>query len=178
MRSAIQEQKLTCFFKALDENADGRLEKADLDRLATKIAAARNWGPTDANTATIQGRYAALWQSMAPFVEDGHLSLQRFIGFYYAVIAEAGLYDTAVTSLASFLFDILDADADGRVTPAELRLFYGAYGIDPGMAQAMFVRFDKDADGILSKGEVAELVDEFFKSEDPAAPGNWLFGPF
>lgn len=46
-----------------------------------------------------------------------------------------------------------------------------------GAADIAFPRWDRDANGYVSKEEMAEVVREFFHSSDPDAPGNLLFGP-
>ena len=43
-------------------------------------------------------------------------------------------------------------------------------------AAAAFQRLDADGDGRLSRADVIRLTAEFFKSDDPKAAGNALFG--
>ena len=36
---------------------------------------------------------------------------------------------------------------------------------------------DRDGDGYLVREELLQNVEEFYGSDDPGAPGNWLVGP-
>ncbi|MGW3107948.1 hypothetical protein [Streptomyces sp. NPDC001100] len=42
--------------------------------------------------------------------------------------------------------------------------------------QAMFVAFDADGNGYLSRPEFAALWTQFWTSDDPAEPGNLMCG--
>ena len=42
----------------------------------------------------------------------------------------------------------------------------------------LFRRLRKPRHGVLTKVEIARLVDEFYWSEDPQAPGGFMWGPF
>lgn len=45
-------------------------------------------------------------------------------------------------------------------------------------AAAAFRQLDRNRDGYLTTDELIKNAEEFFFSEDPEAPGNWLVGPF
>jgi hypothetical protein len=38
-------------------------------------------------------------------------------------------------------------------------------------------KIDRNYDGLLSKEEFLPLLEEFYYSDDPNAPGNGIFGP-
>jgi Ca2+-binding EF-hand superfamily protein len=60
-----------------------------------------------------------------------------------ALAAERAMVSTELTEAGRGLFGLIDTDADGRLSPRELR----------GMP-ALIDRFDRDTDGLLSAGEV------------------------
>ncbi|MFD5619714.1 hypothetical protein [Streptomyces yangpuensis] len=41
-----------------------------------------------------------------------------------------------------------------------------------------FHRLDRDGDGTVDPAEIDAAVVEFFTSDDPNAPGIWLYKPF
>ncbi|WP_327381618.1 hypothetical protein [Streptomyces sp. NBC_01207] len=70
-------------------------------------------------------------------------------------------------------------DDDGLIGLDEYLLLSQAIGGVP--AQQMkeaFHRLDRDGNGTLDPAEIDAAVVEFFTSDDPNAPGNWLYGPF
>ncbi|NEO66889.1 MAG: calcium-binding protein, partial [Moorea sp. SIO4G2] len=56
--------------------------------------------------------------------------------------------------------------------------FFKAYGIDDSQIEEIFGRFDQNNDGYIDKQEILDLVTEFYYSQDPEAPGNWIFGSY
>ncbi|CCQ60788.1 Calcium-binding EF-hand [Crocosphaera watsonii] len=70
----------------------------------------------------------------------------------------------------------MDFSRDDRVSLDEFKQFYQIYEIDPQEAAQAFVHLDLNQDGYLTKDELTSLFQEFFYSENPQSPGNWLWG--
>ncbi|NER84314.1 MAG: hypothetical protein F6K42_33220 [Leptolyngbya sp. SIO1D8] len=81
-------------------------------------------------------------------------------------------------SLASLIFDAIDADEDGYLDLSEWQRLFQVYGIPVIYAEAAFSRLDQNQDRQFSKSEVLPLVEEFYYSQAPDAPGNFIFGSF
>lgn len=65
-----------------------------------------------------------------------------------------------------------------RVLYTKLGLRRSAWkGFDGGVDE-VFPRLDLDGDGYLSRAEFGELWADFWRGDDPASPGQWVFGPF
>jgi Ca2+-binding EF-hand superfamily protein len=73
---------------------------------------------------------------------------------------------------------MVDIDGNGRISPQEYALFLKAYNVDERLFDDIFRHLDLNGDGYLSRDEIFKLVREFYLSDDPQAPGNWLVGPF
>ena len=60
-----------------------------------------------------------------------------------------------------------------------MKTYYRCYRItdETRMAEAI-LHTDLDGDGYITHDELVRLFDEFYRSSDPDAPGNWLFGPW
>ena len=56
--------------------------------------------------------------------------------------------------------------------------FYGVFGLGSNLARSVFVELDANSDGVISREELLEISRQFYRSDDPASPGNLLFGPF
>ncbi|MFF9089943.1 EF-hand domain-containing protein [Streptomyces sp. NPDC014991] len=82
-----------------------------------------------------------------------------------------------VAVTAETVFDAVDENGDGRISPAEHRRLVDTWhGEDVDIAD-VFDHLDHDGDGYLSRPEFTELWTQFWISDDPAEPGNRLCGP-
>jgi Ca2+-binding EF-hand superfamily protein len=81
-------------------------------------------------------------------------------------------------STAQNLMNWQDKDKDGRVSWTEFLGSAVIFGQTPAEAEEAFRHLDRDADGYLNTDEWLRNTEEFFMSDDPKAPGNWLLGPF
>ena len=71
---------------------------------------------------------------------------------------------------------VFDTDHNGYISLNEyLDLFIGLR-IEVRFAPMSFAKLDLNQDGQISKNELVKSVEEFLKSNDPSASGNWLFG--
>ena len=69
-------------------------------------------------------------------------------------------------------------DGDGVIGKDEYRQYLTSSKIDPSVADETFAKLDTDGDGHLTRDEWEQLFLDFFLSDDPDAPGSWLWGPF
>lgn len=71
-----------------------------------------------------------------------------------------------------------DRDGDQRLSADEFVKLEWCYGATEETARVIFQHLDRDEDGYLTIEECRQDAEEFYRSDDPAAPGNWLFGPY
>jgi hypothetical protein len=64
------------------------------------------------------------------------------------------------------------------IIAAEYTAYLTAWGTAATEIAETFHQLDRDNDGYLMADELRQNAEEFFFSEDPAARGNWLVGPF
>jgi Ca2+-binding EF-hand superfamily protein len=83
-----------------------------------------------------------------------------------------------VTYLFEAIFDTIDLDGDGQITPEEYRLFFEAWGVDTALADAAFTQMDFNADGRLARSTFLQYGSNFYINDEPDVPGNYLFGPY
>jgi Ca2+-binding EF-hand superfamily protein len=76
------------------------------------------------------------------------------------------------------IFDIIDQDGDGQITLPNYRRYFEAWGLDETLAELAFAKLDLSGDGHLSRHAFIQLCTNFYISDDPNVPGNWLFGPY
>lgn len=178
MLTDLQKKKITRLFNVVDSDRNGVLEKSDIERVSTNLCEGRGWKSGEQKWEALKARYAFTWQQVQPFADKDKVSLEKFIEYHDKMLNIPGAYDATVKAMTDFIFDALDSDGDGKITLAENKAFYKAYGIDEKEADKVFPKLDLNADGHISRAELTDLVTQFFFGSDPEAPGNWLFGQF
>jgi Ca2+-binding EF-hand superfamily protein len=172
MLSDLRRRKFTLYFQALDENRNGVLELRDVRALVDNLAAIRGISRgSPAHTSLAQGY-------LRVFSTNSRLNLEEFLDVCDALMHPSPALDEAMVESSDILFDIIDADGDGRLNLDEYTSFLRAHHLPEDGAAATFRRLDLDGDGYVTRAEYHALARDFFFGEDPGATGNWLWGQF
>ncbi len=86
-----------------------------------------------------------------------------------------------IKETARIWFNIVDADGNGEISLAEYKDILVAWGGKEKEKEAAscFEKLDLNGDGIISKDEFVKNLKEYWLSNDPEVPGNYLYGhPF
>jgi len=179
MLNPFQSKKFTHLFSLLDRNGDKFIDKSDLELTVKALAEVRGMKPDAPQLTDLLGRYRALHDAMlvkADANKDGRVSLQEYLDYHQAMIAEESKYKEAITGIAKLFSELLDNNNDGKNDVADYTLFLRAMRIDESNAKTTFARLDKNSDGVLSFVELEELIHEFYFDTADSAPGNLFFG--
>ncbi|MCB9569580.1 MAG: EF-hand domain-containing protein [Myxococcales bacterium] len=175
MLSDLQIRKLTHLFHLHDANGNGFVERTDYERLVGRLLGQREREP--AGIGALREVWRSHWQEVSgggPPQGSARVPLGAWIELWTAIL-EAG-FGARVLGLCEHLFAGMDIDGDGKITADESRQWFEIFGLDPAGADATFAACDLNGDGFITRDEWIQLVDQFFFSDDPAAPGNLLFG--
>jgi Ca2+-binding EF-hand superfamily protein len=170
MASNFQRQKISQVFVAMDTDHDGYLTEGDFRALTARWIALRGDGDHPRLTAVMMGWWATL--------RDAAATDRITLGDVLTIVDQLGLMPVTVTGTAEAMFEAVDENGDGRISPAEYRQLIEAWnGHETDTAEA-FARLDLNHDGYLSLAEFTEHWTEFWAGDNPDAPGSWVFGIF
>ena len=177
MLSDFHKAKLRTHHRALDADGSGAISKADFEKLAENFAKIRGEAAgSDLHTRLLEN-FQLIWTKFwAPHDtdNDGEVTPDEFIAAIDGAV-DAGVRED--TELLPFLFDLIDADGSGSISPAEHRQFFEACSIDGSLAADTFNAIDVDGDGSITKAEFLEAGAKFFFYDEADAPGNIFWGP-
>ncbi|HSL71868.1 MAG TPA: hypothetical protein VK864_16590 [Longimicrobiales bacterium] len=178
MLTEFQKQKLPRLFAVHDLNRDGTINRADFEEYTRRIASTRGWGPESQEYKELLSRFLMFWDELEKTARArgaSQVTVTEWLAHWDAILQTPALYDQ-LAPIGRLVFTILDQDGDGRVTAGEYQAVFTEGGLDSAQAAQAFARLDLDHDGRLMIEEIMTLLEQFFRSEDPAEPGNALFG--
>lgn len=180
MLTTLQKNKLERFFYILDYDRNGYIEKEDFIGTAENLCIL--WGIYEGDRAyeQIMNRYEESWEKFTFYIgiEGDRVNWDHWIKFAEEVIVngDVQMYDRYVEEFVGEIFDNFDKDKDGYISLDEFIDLFVSYHIEVRYSAKSFRKLDINKDGFISRGELIEGVKQYFRSDDPNAPGNWLFG--
>lgn len=182
MLSDLQTNKLERFFYILDFDRNGIIEEADFLAIAENLCVLWGLDEDSAEHAKVMSSFAEDWKQFNFFVNnnDEKANWDHLVEFADKMIVNGDpeLFATYVDGFAGEIFDNFDTDGDGYISLNEFIDLFVAYRIEVRFAAKAFRKIDLNHDDLISRGELISAVKEFFRSDDPDAPGNWLFGNY
>lgn len=179
MLSTLQQKKLTTLFNNLDADNGGTLTEKKIRLVLDKLATSRGIKANSLQYAYLRTILLSLWKkvSLADENSDAKVTLEEWLKYYENLI-KSDTYEKNLQSQCDVLFPLLDENEDGEISKQEYVDLVSAYGVDASWASQNFGQLDLNGDGHISKEEFFTLMDEFFRSDDPQAPGNLFWGSY
>ncbi|MDU0251825.1 EF-hand domain-containing protein [Streptomyces sp. PU10] len=176
MASEFQRTKLQDMFNAFDVNGDGCLEEADFAALTTRWSRLPRVRADGELAVRVEDVLLGWWQHLSEAVDtddDGRIDMDDLL----AMVDRLPAMRDAVAATADTVFDAVDENGDGRISRNEHQRLIDLWHGQRVVTGDVFDRLDQDADGHLSRSEFAALWTQFWISDDPAEPGNYVCGP-
>ena len=179
MLSPLQEQKLTRYFRVYDVDDDGVIGIRDFERVLENLRALHGVGSAATPLGELRAAYLNRWEAMRRSADtdaDGGVDLGEWLAYWDGVLSDDARYDAEIAGLVDRLYALFDTDESGSIEVDEFVNFYAAYGLRAALARHVFEGLDGNGDGAVSRAELAEAAHQFYRSDDPATPGNELYG--
>lgn len=177
MASAFQERKLKGMFAAFDADSDGYLREEDFRALVARWSRLPGVGPGTELRARVEALMMGWWAALLEAGDaggDGAVDMSELL----ALVDKLPAMTADVTATAETVFDAVDTNGDGRISPEEHRRLVETWNGGPVDLTGVFDLLDPNGDGHLGRAEFALLWRQFWTSDDPVEPGNWLCGRF
>jgi Ca2+-binding EF-hand superfamily protein len=171
----LTRRKFAAIFNAIDVNDNGVLDRDDFERIADQYIRHNGWEKDSTQSQDFRQFFLMWWErykTKADVNDDGVVTLDEFVA------ALESFTDDQLAPAEDMIFGRLDPDGDGSISAEEYRLFSTIYRLDVEEADEIFARLDLNGDGRITHDELATLWMQYWRSEDEAAPGNWLFGRY
>lgn len=118
-----------------------------------------------------------IWNSLlkADVDNDNDISINEWYSMWETYAKNPSNELPWQTLYMNFIFDLEDASNDGSIDVDEFSSVYACFGIDIGEAKKAFTHMAKGS-STVTREQFAVLWKEYFITEDPSAPGNFIFG--
>jgi Ca2+-binding EF-hand superfamily protein len=200
MLTELKKRKLKKLFDLYDVDGSGFITEADYEKKAQSQAEVMGYQPGSLQYNIICSQFKTLWKDLQKEIDinnDGEITLEEFLqykdkqlnakeGYRPLWLEQSGTKtaqsyeqsaEDAIIRLTNLIFERLDADGSGEISRKEYKQGFVVQQ-DESLSEGIFSKLDINGDGILSKEEVLQHVRDFFYSDDPEAPGNWLLGSY
>ena len=181
MLTEFQKQKISHYFHTvLDQDRNGILQDNDFMEIGESLCILWRHKPGTPEYQRVMDQCLSSWRMFESHFkgEGGEANLENFLKFFDKLLSPGNeqLYNDYVYKVVGDVFDDFDLNGDGVISINEYVDLFMCYHIKIKYSAKAFLKLDKNGDDDVSKEELMEALDEFFKSDDPKAPGNWLFG--
>lgn len=180
MLSNFQKEKLQRFFNILDWDRNGVIEEDDFIAIAENLCILWDIKEDTAEYAKVMDRFTQGWKRFNFYISNNekHANWDHLVAFAdkYIVNSDLDDFNALVGDFAGEIFDNFDTNNDGYISIDEFIDLFVAYRIEVRYAAKAFRSIDQNGDEQISRAELVNAVKEFFRSDNPDAPGNALFG--
>jgi hypothetical protein len=180
MLTDLQRGKFTRLFNCIDSNSDGIWEPSDFERIADRLSRGFMPAATLGAYQTLGNFWQAQWHAVYSSIkanQSEHISLAEWLLLNEQLALQPRRTVRRALKQFSLLRKLLEpASAHRPCTARQIAIWFCALNYDMRFAPLTLHTLDTDGDGVLVQAELIQRGIEWL-SNDPAAPGNWLFGP-
>ena len=183
MLSAFQETKLRMFFDLLDYDKNGFVEYEDFESIGENMCMMLQFEVGEVEFSKIMYACNQMWKDLYEYVDqnrDKKASVYEWLLYADERIVNCPkpTYNAYVQHMVDHLFILFDRNKDDFISVKEYLNLFMTFRLEARYSARAFSRLDLNEDGLISRDELFKGTEEFFRSDDVKANGNWLFGPW
>jgi Ca2+-binding EF-hand superfamily protein len=176
--SDLQLRKLTRWFASFDVDRDGVIDVLDFTGMAQVYCEAYEVAPRSDKWRRMHHHALIVWRAIEQRIGAAHparLTREEWLA-WPGTSEYVDFIICAAIPFSQMAFSIADADGDGRCNVYELMAAQRRSGMSEEEIHRAFDRLDRDRDGYVTADDFERAHREFYFSDDPEAPGNYLAG--
>lgn len=178
--SEIQKRKVHHLFNVLDIDRNGKLQPDDFLNVGRKIVVQLQLEKDSRSARLILLKAHRLFVQLLIDLEnpDMELTLWDWVEFFRNQVTSpnARILDYYIYRTSRYIFDLFDVNKDKLISREEYSNMLTVYNIPQNTAKVGFEELDINRDDHISSDEMIDGLKNFFKSADPEAKGNKIFG--
>ncbi|CAG4942936.1 unnamed protein product [Parnassius apollo] len=179
MVSQFRKQKLLHLFNIFfDTDSSGSVERNDFELAAENIGKLRGWKSSDVKYKETLNSLLKIWegiQSVADADKDGKVTADEWLSMWEAYANNPTLASDWQKQYCKFMFELEDTGGDGTIDSEEFSSVYESFGLLKEDAVSAF-KMISGGKSTVSWTEFQDLWNQYFTSDDPKDPGNFIFG--
>ncbi|XP_034834801.1 calexcitin-2-like [Maniola hyperantus] len=179
MISEFRKMKYLYLFHAFfDTNSSGSIDKNDFEVAIENIAKLRGWKPEDEKYKETEKSLKDIWEGLekaADANKDGQVSIEEWLTMWEEFAKNPSEPFEWQAMYCKFIFELEDASSDGVIDSEEFSTVHECFGLQKEDSEAAF-KFMTRGKKTITWEEFQELWKQYFTSENPMDPGNFIFG--
>lgn len=181
MLTTLQTRKLTRGFNLFDLDRNGVMDRQDCELVIKATTQAMGYAPDSPEYTAYHDEYMAGWDALVALGDsdgDQKLTLAENLAAYDKLMAQPEQFNALILGFVKTAIALWDSNQDGKVSEEEYKNYLLTVHVTETEAADAFRRLDLNGDGYLTQEELFANLQDYFLSDNPDAPGNWVFGPY
>jgi juvenile hormone diol kinase len=181
MLDGIRKRKVALLFLVLDTDQNGYIERPDFERAAKALADLNNVSEFSEEYLKLRKTFVDIYENIKTLmdVDKNHrIQLAEWVSYFGKMLDSDDEYVEIISPIARHIFNMLDHNENGKISIEEWQLFAKAYSIPDHDIEGLFNKLDYNNSGFITRDEFGYMITDFFLSDDPNKPGNYIFGNY
>ncbi|XP_056639783.1 calexcitin-2 isoform X1 [Diorhabda sublineata] len=177
--SEFRKKKLLYVFHVFfDVNQSGTIDRKDFELAIGKICSLRGWPRDTPEYRKTFDSMINIWEGLkqrADSNKDGQVSVEEWAIMWDEFSKDSSNPLEWQTQYMRFMFEMEDSSGDGAIDVDEFSGVCSCYGLDESECRQAFEKMAQGKHSV-NYDEFETLWKQFFISENPSDPGNFIFG--
>lgn len=181
MINEFQTSKLQHLFRIIDFDHNGLIQKVKLWGDCWQHSHFYRIIEDHEKDARLRDEAHKIWEYLkVDFADENlqYLDMDQWLNFMTAHFyqTDKDKTDQNILAVVKRIHEVFDKNSDVQISRLEFMSIFVSFRVEVRFTDKCFKAIDSNSDGFISKQELINAAMEFFKSTEPEASGNYLFG--